>query len=344
MEETFQQFYANGALLVMWGALLFHLLLPIPHAAHPVTLWHKFAEQLANKVNNNHNYSQSIISGGLALLLMLVPCLILLLAMKPLVWQAPLFELALLLIALDWRNNESLAKQLVTAMSNENKVQCRALLKPYLNRDTESLSLLGIGKAGAETIIMGYGRNVVCVLFWYGVTGGIGALMYRLTAELARAWSPSRRQYSPFGKPVIQLTAVLEIIPLRLFAMFIGAGKNVSSVSTAMLQQAKSYRFLDRHGCCARLVTSFNCHLVVQLCIKDCEPNVQNLGAYCTISHSSSANPNTDSLAYLCLDSYPKPNSRIHLSRTMMKNFALPFLLSSLLFLLPMNLFNGSSA
>ena len=88
---------------------------------------------------------------------------------------------------------------------------------------------------------MGYGRNVVCVLFWYGVTGGIGALMYRLTAELARAWSPSRRQYSPFGKPVIQLTAVLEIIPLRLFAMFIGAGKNVSSVSTAMLQQAKSW-------------------------------------------------------------------------------------------------------
>ncbi|MGR5471195.1 cobalamin biosynthesis family protein, partial [Vibrio astriarenae] len=82
-------------------------------------------------------------------------------AMKPLVWQAPLFELALLLIALDWRNNESLAKQLVTAMSNENKVQCRALLKPYLTRDTDSLSLLGIGKAGAETIIMGYGRNVV---------------------------------------------------------------------------------------------------------------------------------------------------------------------------------------
>lgn len=89
MEEIFQQLYANGALLVMWGALLFHLLIPIPHAAHPVTLWHKFAEQLANKVNNNHSYSQSILSGGLALLLMLVPCLILLLAMKPLVWQAP---------------------------------------------------------------------------------------------------------------------------------------------------------------------------------------------------------------------------------------------------------------
>ncbi|MGR5236115.1 cobalamin biosynthesis family protein [Vibrio alfacsensis] len=241
MEETFQPFYANGALLVMWGALLFHLLIPIPHAAHPVTLWHKFAEQLANKVNNHHNYSQSILSGGLALLLMLLPCLVLLIAMKPFVWQAPLFELALLLIALDWRNNEALAKRLIHAMSNENKAQCRELLKPYLNRDTHPLSLLGIGKAGAETIIMGYGRNVVCVLFWYALTGGIGALMYRLTTELARAWSPSRRRYSPFGKPTIQLVAGLEIIPLRLFALFITVGKNLSSVGTNMLQQAKSW-------------------------------------------------------------------------------------------------------
>ncbi|GLR02567.1 adenosylcobinamide-phosphate synthase [Vibrio hyugaensis] len=241
MEEIFQQLYANGALLVMWGALLFHLLIPIPHTAHPVTLWHKFAEQLAYKVNNHHNHSQSLISGGLALMLMLLPCLVLLIAMKPLVWQGPLFELALLLIALDWRNNESLAKQLITAMSNEDKARSRSLLAPYLNRDTHTLSLLGIGKAGAETIIMGYGRNVVCVLFWYGLTGGIGALMYRLTTELSRAWSPSRRQFSPFGKPAIQLVAALEIIPLRLFALFITIGKNLSTVSSGMLQQAKSW-------------------------------------------------------------------------------------------------------
>ncbi|MDF5271723.1 adenosylcobinamide-phosphate synthase, partial [Vibrio parahaemolyticus] len=52
MEEVFQSFYANGALLIMWGALILHLLVPIPHSAHPITLWRKLAEQLANKVNN----------------------------------------------------------------------------------------------------------------------------------------------------------------------------------------------------------------------------------------------------------------------------------------------------
>ncbi|MDW3144600.1 adenosylcobinamide-phosphate synthase, partial [Vibrio sp. 2094] len=108
MEEIFQQFYANGALLVMWGALLFHLILPIPHSAHPATLWRKVAEQLAEKVNNHHSYSQSILSGSLALILMTLPCLVLLIALKPLVWQEPLYELALLLLALDWRSCETL--------------------------------------------------------------------------------------------------------------------------------------------------------------------------------------------------------------------------------------------
>ncbi len=241
MEEVFQSFYANGALLIMWGALLLHLLVPIPHSAHPITLWRKLAEQLANKVNNNHNYSQSVISGSLALGLMLFPCLILLIAVKPFVWQIPLYELVLLIIALDWRNSETLTKQLITSISSEDKAQCRALLRPYLNRDTGNLSIVGIGKAGSETLIMGYSRNVIGVLFWYALTGGIGALMYRLTTELARVWSPSRHQYLPFGKPVIQLVATLDIIPLRLFAILLAAGKNTSNVLSGIQQQAKSW-------------------------------------------------------------------------------------------------------
>ncbi|MFA0003554.1 adenosylcobinamide-phosphate synthase, partial [Vibrio splendidus] len=100
MQTLFDQVFANGVLLVMWGALLFHLILPIPHAAHPTTLWHKFAELLASKVNNNQNYSQSLISGTLAWGVMVLPTLVILLALQPLVWQSQLFELALLLLAI----------------------------------------------------------------------------------------------------------------------------------------------------------------------------------------------------------------------------------------------------
>ncbi|KJY90980.1 adenosylcobinamide-phosphate synthase [Vibrio neptunius] len=241
MEETFNQLYSNGALLVLWGALLFHLILPFPREAHPAILWHKFAEQLADKVNTNSSYSQSMISGTLAWLLMITPMLIVLLALKPLVWQTQLFELALLLLAIDWRNTDKFTAHFVEALAREDKEHAKMLLKPMVNRSTQSLSLLGLGKAGTETLIMSYGRNVVAVMFWYAIAGGIGAFIYRMTVELARAWSPSREKFSPFGLPVIRVVAVLDYIPLRLFALMIALGKRTREVFALFKQQASSW-------------------------------------------------------------------------------------------------------
>ena len=102
-------------------------------------------------------------------------------------------------------------------------------------------SLLGLGKAGTETLIMSYGRNVVAVLFWYAITGGIGAFIYRMTVELARAWSPSREKFSPFGLPVIRAVAVLDYIPLRLFAVMIALGSRTSEVWALLKQQAATW-------------------------------------------------------------------------------------------------------
>ncbi|WP_154171408.1 cobalamin biosynthesis family protein [Vibrio metoecus] len=241
METWFSHLYANGALLVMWGALLFHLLLPIPYAVHPVTLWHKFAELLASKVNTPASDTQNLISGSLAWGLMVLPTIAVLWALKPLVWQTQLFDLALLLLALDWRRQETLGTQLTQALAKEDKPQARTLLQPFVNRQTTTLSALGLGKAGVETLVMGFGRNVVGVLFWYGLFGGCGALMYRLIAELARAWSPSRTIYQPFGLPAVRVLAVLDWLPLRLFSLIIITGKQAGNVFKAVLEQSRSW-------------------------------------------------------------------------------------------------------
>ncbi|WP_070972374.1 cobalamin biosynthesis family protein [Vibrio sonorensis] len=241
MEELFAQVYSNGALLIMWGALLVHLILPFPREAHPVTLWHKFAELLAEKVNLSHSHSQSIISGTLAWLLMLVPSLLVLLALKPLVWKVEFFEMALLLLAIDWRNTDTFSRRFTQAMAREDKESARQLLSPFVNRSTDSLSLLGLGKAGAETLIMAYGRNVVCVLFWYAIGGGIAAFIYRLTMELARAWSPSRQKFYPFGLPVVKTVAMMEFVPMRIFSLFIMIGSRAASAWQLIRQQAASW-------------------------------------------------------------------------------------------------------
>lgn len=241
MQAAFDQIYSNGALLVLWGALLFHLILPIPISAHPATLWKAFARILADKVNTNKSYSQSLISGTLAWVLMTVPALIVLVALKPLVWQPQLFDLALLLLAIDWRNSEKLGHGLADAIAKEDKKLARSLLEPILNRETKSLSPVGIGKAGAETLILGYGRNVVTVLFWFGLTGGIGALLFRLISELARAWSPSRNQFLPFGLPATRMLALFEYIPLRIFSIMVILGKNATQVFGQVLMQSKTW-------------------------------------------------------------------------------------------------------
>ncbi|ROV61190.1 cobalamin biosynthesis family protein [Vibrio ponticus] len=241
MEELFTQLFANGALLVMWGALICHWVLPIPREAHPAILWHKFAEQLANKVNVQSSYSQNLTSGTLAWLLMMLPMLIVLWALKPLVWQPQLYELAFLLLSLDWRNNQTFATQFTQLLADENSRAAKKLLAPLVNRSTDSLSLLGLGKAGSETLIMGLGRNVVAVLFWYALAGGIGAFMYRMAMELARAWSPSRQQFMPFGIPAVRILAVLDYIPLRLFALMILLGNRAQVSLTLLKQQAASW-------------------------------------------------------------------------------------------------------
>lgn len=241
MEDLFNQLYSNGALLVLWGALLCHFLLPFPREAHPAILWQKFAKQLADKVNTNATYSQSLISGTLAFLLMVLPLLAVLIALKPLVWQPQLFELAFLILAIDWRNTDKFTSQFVAALAREDKQQAKLLLKPLVNRSTDPLSTLGLGKAGTETLVMSYGRNVVGVLFWYALGGGIAAFTYRMTVELARAWSPSRARFSPFGLPVTRVVAVLDFIPLRLFALMIAIGNKTNAALALIKEQAKSW-------------------------------------------------------------------------------------------------------
>lgn len=241
MDDFLSHWYANGTLLVMWGALIANFFLPLPRAVHPMLIWQKFALILSDKVNTSTHYSQQLLSGTLAWMLMCLPAAALFIALQPLVWHPQLFQLALLMLALDWRNNNKLAKTLISALAQDSKAKARLALQPFVNRDTSPLSQLGLGKAGAETLVMSYGRNVIGVLFWYALLGGIGAFLYRMMVELARTWSPSRDEFSPFGLPAIKILAVLDFVPMRLFASLVSIGQRAGYALSLIRQQASSW-------------------------------------------------------------------------------------------------------
>jgi adenosylcobinamide-phosphate synthase len=241
MFDKFSLLIADYSLLVLWGALLFHLVLPIPVHAHPMAIWRKFAKLLAKKVNTTSSYQQRLISGSLAWALMITPAIIIYIAALPLIWNLPLFNLGLLLISLEWRGVEKLCKNTIQAINQEDKKEAKTILTPWLNRDVEPLSLLGLGKASAETMVLGYARTVIGVLFWYGIAGGIGAFIYRLSLELARAWSPSRDTFRPFGIPALTVQSTLDFIPLKLFSFLCLLGKHAQIILQTIKQQGKSW-------------------------------------------------------------------------------------------------------
>lgn len=87
MNSFLESFYANGALLVMWGALIFHLLIPIPQSAHPIYYWRRLAIAVASKVNQPTSTApQQAFSGLLAWALFILPTIAVLLAMQSLAW------------------------------------------------------------------------------------------------------------------------------------------------------------------------------------------------------------------------------------------------------------------
>ncbi len=232
----------NGTLLALWGALLLHWVISLPPEFHPIRIWQQLCVIVAEKVNNpSDTPKQRQLSGLLAWSIMWLTVLISLVALKQFVWLDSLFNLTLLWFAIEWKHPHQLAHRLSKGIAEDRIGYCRHLLSLEINRDTDKLSRVGLGKATAETLLMGYGRQVVAVLFWYCLAGGIGAILYRLALTLARSWSPSRLSYQYFGLPAVRILAAADIIPLRLFALLLTLGRNVGNAIRVLWQQGEQW-------------------------------------------------------------------------------------------------------
>ncbi|KAB1516200.1 cobalamin biosynthesis family protein [Photobacterium damselae] len=232
----------NSSLLIMWGALLLHWVLPIPTAIHPLTIWQRLAVMIAEKVNHsNDSPKQQTLAGSLAWFTLWGLALIFFIALYQLVQLDSVFQLTLLWLALDWRSIDEFGQRFTQAYQQEKKPLCQHLLAPWVHRNVAPLSLLGLGKAGAETLLVGYGRNVVTVLFWYCIGGGLGALLYRLASGLARAWSPTRSQFQFFGQTASKITALLDIVPMRIFSLLLCFGNNGKQALQGLQQQGENW-------------------------------------------------------------------------------------------------------
>lgn len=228
-----------STLLAMWGALLLHRFFPVPSQSNPLHAWRLIGEAISDKVNHADDPpKQQYLTGALSLSVMGLTAAVFLFALKEIVWTSWPFDLLLLWLALGCTPIIQTTLNVEQALLYNDKPSARTALALILNRDTLSLSPIGIVKAACETLLIGYSRNLIGVLFWYGIGGGVTCLLYSLIVQLTRCWSPRIQKYAQFGRLTSGLFCLVDFFPSRLFALLIAFGHRFKPAITAIYEQA----------------------------------------------------------------------------------------------------------
>lgn len=225
-----------------------------PEAYHPLSFFRLLANSMARKVNkaNDNSQVQQLISGSLAILVLLVPIILILLVLTNLAEFPIFFDGLLLLISLRFSPILAGNKKLAQALKEDKKALARNILNPFVLRETDKLSPLGIAKATIESTLLRFSYQYCGVLFWFLLLGGTGAFAYRLIFEFAQVWNTKLARFRYFGKPAARLLVLLSWLPVRVAALCMAVSENFSGTFKALRQSGRQHSqhaaLLAMHG------------------------------------------------------------------------------------------------
>ena len=204
----------------------------VSHLVHhePLRLFQFYCQKLSDKVNKSKNSpQQQAIAGLVAIIVTLLPIAIILWLFETFVavdflWQALLLYFAIGSFGLA-QVNKSLAQALVAKQS----YLAKQTLNPWVLRETESLSSLGLSKTSIEMLLLrtlqqGFAVAVIFIAF-----GPLAAVCYRLLLEMHYCWNTKLVKYKDFGLYSKHLVNLLLWFPVRIFALlllFTSVGKD----------------------------------------------------------------------------------------------------------------------
>lgn len=210
------------SLILMILVVLASTWLPLPKSYQPLLIFRSIATAVANKVNKPTQMSgQQLLSGCLAIVVLVTPVLLLAVAFAELSSWPELWHALLLFICLDWRHVRTQALSVSDSIEKQQLQLAKAQLQPLVLRETAKMSVIGLNKASIETLSLRVSTQWFGVLFWFSLGGGIAALAYRLLYELLHCWNPKLSTFTTFGKPIASLMAVLSFLPMVLAATLI---------------------------------------------------------------------------------------------------------------------------
>jgi adenosylcobinamide-phosphate synthase len=229
-------------LLPFWVLLLIVIVeryVPWPDKYHPISFIKVLAKGMQAKVLSleRNSIQQQKISGTLACIVLLLPFCSLLAVFKYLSEYPIFFEALMLLIALRFQDIPKQTRRVCAALSKNKKMLARHALSQIVMRETDKMSPLGLVKANIESLLLRYSYQYCSVIFWYLLTGGVGALIYRLIYELSLCWNTKLARFKHFGQPVRNVVNILQWLPSKLASLSVVIAVNISQGSAAIFQR-----------------------------------------------------------------------------------------------------------
>nr|WP_315258742.1 CobD/CbiB family protein [uncultured Duganella sp.] len=138
-------------------------------------------------------------------------------------WTLAAFAWNVLIIylTLGFRHYSHYFTSIQLALNAGDETGARALLAEWTKLDTVGMDVSEVTRIAVEKSLITTHRNVFGVFFWFLMPlGPAGAVMYRVSEYLARAWTePEHMRNEPFGQFAGRAFYWIDWIPVRLTAV-----------------------------------------------------------------------------------------------------------------------------
>lgn len=186
------------------------------------TFYRFYCQQLAAKVNKDKNSnSQRKIAGFIATIITITPLVIIVWLFEEFIAVPAIWQAILLFVSLGTFNLNNICKEVATHLASQDKYQAKQYISPWLSRDSEQLSAIGISKACIEMLILRKFQQQFSVGCFFIFIGPLAALSYRLLLETHYTWNIKHHQFTFFGRFINQTVNLLQWLPSRIFLLLL---------------------------------------------------------------------------------------------------------------------------
>jgi adenosylcobinamide-phosphate synthase len=123
-------------------------------------------------------------------------------------------------LTLGFRHYSHYFTSIQLALNAGDETAARALLAEWTRQDTIGMDANEVSRVAVEKALVTTHRNVFGVFFWFLILGPVGAILYRVSEYVARAWNePEHMRNEAFGQFAARAYYWIDWLPVRLTAV-----------------------------------------------------------------------------------------------------------------------------